>query len=319
MGRRRARSGRARRRDSRTGAVDHARPGRPAGRRSPRAYDARSLVSVLAPASRTTWPGTAVLTTVARRGRRWHPASIDPSSACWRSPRRYVPARISFTRPVAAPIIVGVDPALTIGTSRPAASIASAAARECPDLVVGRAGARLGARVAVATVAEHAFDHEAELAGGPGDVGRPLRVRRPSAGCPDRSRSGPAAAARSPRRPPRAARRRRPSSIPTARSARVVDGPQPGGLRSDGPDRIGQEQVRQAGRREDLGLAERADRQPDRADLELEPAERHALVGLDVRPQARRPGRRARPGAGGRSPRRRRGRRRGPGCRGRPG
>ena len=156
---------------------------------------------------------------------------------------------------------------------------------EGPHLVVGRAEARRGALVAVAAVAEDALDHEAELGGGPGDVCRPLRwhARPLVAGIdldPDPQR--PVGASHGRREPFRAGH----GVEPDGEVRGVVDGPQPGGLRPDGPDRIGKEEVREAGSGEDLGLTERADRQPDRAGLELDPAEGDALVGLDVRPEA---------------------------------
>ena len=56
-------------------------------------------------------------------------------------------------------------------------------------------------------------------------------------------------------------------------------------LRPLGPDGIGDEDVAQAGEREDLGLAERADGQPGRTCLDLEPPDAHALVGLGVGPE----------------------------------
>lgn len=74
----------------------------------------------------------------------------------------------------------------------------------------------------------------------------------------------------------------------------VVDAdPQPGGLgepadpgllRSRGPDRVGEEDVVEAGRGEDLGFTDIACGDPDRAGLDLASPDLHALVRLHVRP-----------------------------------
>ncbi len=66
----------------------------------------------------------------------------------------------------------------------------------------------------------------------------------------------------------------------------VVEGAQTAGLRPDRPDRVGDEQVGEAGGREDLGLAKRADGQAAGPAFQLHPGEGDALVGLDVRPQS---------------------------------
>ena len=66
---------------------------------------------------------------------------------------------------------------------------------------------------------------------------------------------------------------------------RIVKRPEAGGLRPGRPDRISEEQVADPGAGEDLGLAERPDRDPACPGGELQSRDRHALVGLGVRPQ----------------------------------
>jgi hypothetical protein len=61
--------------------------------------------------------------------------------------------------------------------------------------------------------------------------------------------------------------------------------PQASRLRPRRHDRIRDEQVREAGVGEDLGLADRGDRQTDRAGVDLATSDGDALVRLRVRPK----------------------------------
>ena len=198
------------------------------------------------------------------------------------------------------------SPALTIGTSMPTAARASAAAQRRGSRPPRRR-ARSRARVAVAGVAEDAFDDQAEVRRGarPTSAAVPgaTPVRRLPGSISTRTRSG-----RPSRRPPRPAVPRRPPSRARPPGRRVMERPQPGRLRPDRPDRVGQEQVVRPAATNISASPSVPTVRPAAPDLELEPAEGHALVGLDVRPEARRRGRRAPPGAAVRSPRRHRGR-----------
>ena len=69
-------------------------------------------------------PGPSPRRRSPRRPPRARRPPIAPSATCWRSPSAYVPARISVTRPAADSVRVGVAPADTTATSKPAASSA---------------------------------------------------------------------------------------------------------------------------------------------------------------------------------------------------
>ncbi len=84
-----------------------------------------------------------------------------------------------------------------------------------------------------------------------------------------------------------AARARIPSteSAPTDSEHRPASRPESLGPRPDRHHRVGDEQVLEPRVREDLGLADRRDREPDRSCGDLPSSERNALVRLRVRPQ----------------------------------
>ena len=150
-------------------------------------------------------------------------------------------------------------------------------------LVLRGALASVPAGAAVTRIGEDAHRHQAAVAGGEREVARDLG-RRPGT-------TGAAVDLDHDLQPVRFVSHRVGEGFDRGE---VVDAdPQPGGLgepadprplRSRGPDRVGEEDVVESGRGEDLGLADIARGDPDRPGLDLAPADLHALVRLDVRP-----------------------------------
>ncbi len=137
-------------------------------------------------------------------------------------------------------------------------------------------------------MAEDALDVKPRGARRPGNLDRGPRPGHPSPTLPRIDLDADA------QRAPRAApdRRREPLRPGGGVDAdpelgqRLVQRSQPRRLRALGrPDRVGDEQVPDPRRREDLGLADRPDGQPGRAGVDLEPGDPDALVGLRVWPE----------------------------------